>query len=432
VTPQEQFTILAPLEPRAEGDLRAVLTKMNAPSGMTDPENDIVPFGAFERLHFARFVILEDPTVDDIEVYGVPARKLPTYLALMGDCDGPASTLLEELCTRAEAGLRRIFSHCLGFEASVRLIDWVLARVQPVAASYVNYVGRTVRQIQEESRLQRMLAARMVRAPLVMPGQAERRRRELVDYVGEELAAGRLSLTPPGPTPWGWRLRQCAHALAIPLMSLIALPLLLVLAPFVVITLRQLERTDPEICPRPTLEALSALEAREDVDVSNQYTALGSLKPGWFRSALVSILLIYVNYFARHLYTRGFLARVQTIHFARWVLMDGRARMAFASSYDGGHEAYMDDFINKVAWGLNLVFSSGVGWPHTDWLILRGARREHLFKYFQRRHQVPTQVWYKAYPGLTLNDLKRNQQIRCGLERPRMSDADALAWLSLL
>ena len=106
--------------------------------------------------------------------------------------------------------------------------------------------------------------------------------------------------------------------------------------------------------------------------------------------------------------------------------------MLFASNYDGGHEAYMDDFINKVAWGLNLVFSSGVGWPHTDWLIQRGARREHLFKYFQRRHQVPTQVWYKAYPGLTLMDLERNQRIRRGLERPRMSDPEALAWLRLL
>ena len=68
----------------------------------------------------------------------------------------------------------------------------------------------------------------------------------------------------------------------------------------------------------------------------------------------------------------------------------------------------MDDFINKVGWGLNLVFSNGVGWPRTDWLIKGGARREQLFKYYQRRHQVPTQVWYKAYPGLTLVDLERN------------------------
>ena len=48
-----------------------------------------------------------------------------------------------------------------------------------------------------------------------------------------------------------------------------------------------------------------------------------------------------------------------------------------------------------------------------------GARIEQTFKYYQRRHQLPTQVWYKAYPGLTLIDLERNQRIREGLSRRR-------------
>jgi hypothetical protein len=92
----------------------------------------------------------------------------------------------------------------------------------------------------------------------------------------------------------------------------------------------------------------------------------------------------------------------------------------------------MDDFINKVAWGLNLVFSNGIGWPRTDWLILRGARIEQKFKPYQRRHQLPTQVWYKAYPGLGLVDLARNQRIREGLQAGAMSEAQALQWLRLL
>ena len=126
------------------------------------------------------------------------------------------------------------------------------------------------------------------------------------------------------------------------------------------------------------------------------------------------------------------LIRVQTIHFARWVFIDGKTRVVFCSNYDGGHEAYMDDFINKVAWGLNLVFSNGLGWPKTDWLIKRGARREQSFKYYQRRHQLPTQVWYKAYPGLTLLDIRRNQRIREGLQQASVSDDEALEWLKLL
>ena len=166
--------------------------------------------------------------------------------------------------------------------------------------------------------------------------------------------------------------------------------------------------------------------------MTNQFSALGSVKPGLFRRWLLSFVLVLTDYACRHIFNRGHLGRVQTIHFARWVFIDNKSRMVFASNYDGSHEAYMDDFVNKVAWGLNLTFSHGIGWPRTEWLIKRGARHEKNFKYFQRRHQIPSQVWYKAYPGLTLTDLARNQRVREGLERTSMTDAQALAWLRLL
>ena len=54
------------------------------------------------------------------------------------------------------------------------------------------------------------------------------------------------------------------------------------------------------------------------------------------------------------------------------------------------------------------------------------------FKHYQRRHQLPTQVWYKAYPGLTLGDLERNRRIREGVEAGEMTEQQALAWLRLL
>ncbi len=147
---------------------------------------------------------------------------------------------------------------------------------------------------------------------------------------------------------------------------------------------------------------------------------------------VLRIVLVALDWTARHVYDHGFLTRVQTIHFARWAFVDGTARVLFASNYDGSHESYMDDFINKVGWGLNLVFSNGFGWPRTDWLVLRGARREMPFKHYQRRHQLPTQVWYKAYPGLTLHDLARNHRIRVGLDASSPSDRDVVAWLKLL
>ena len=90
--------------------------------------------------------------------------------------------------------------------------------------------------------------------------------------------------------------------------------------------------------------------------------------------------------------------------------------MLFASNYDGSLESYMDDFINKVGFGLNLVFSNGIGYPRTRFLIFGGAQgASSMFKHFLRRHQLPTDVWYKAYPGLTTFDLARNARIREGL-----------------
>jgi hypothetical protein len=432
VTPQSHFNILAPIAPERLSALRELLQGMNVVPGFAAPDNGLVPFGSFDRLHFARLVVLEDATLADITVYGLRPPDPPTYLAFMGDCDGAAREMLAQMVQRAGAGVRRIFEHCVDFDPQADLLQWLLAHDLPVAASFVNWVGRTVVQIREESALQCALTARVPRGSLSSSAETQRLRSELIAFVNDEVKAGHLSLTAPAATPLRWRLARIVNAIAVPLAALILAPVLILAAPLLIWKLRELETMDPEICPRPTLPSLQALERLEDFDVTNQYTALGSIKPGWLRGRLLSTLLVLVQYFCRHVFCRGYLARVQTIHFARWVFLDSKSRMFFASSYDGGHEAYMDDFINKVAWGLNLLFSNGVGWPRTDWLLARGARREHLFKYYQRRHQVPTEVWYKAYPGLTLIDLERNQCIRQGLQREPSSDVQTLAWLKLL
>jgi hypothetical protein len=328
--------------------------------------------------------------------------------------------------------LRRIFEHCEGFDPQADLLQWLQAHDLPIAASYVNWVGRTVQQIQQESALQQVLSAQVDRTPVASAAQARERWQDLAAFARHEIDAGRLTLTAPEPTPIAWLLSKWSNFLLNVLTSLIALPVLLVLSPVLLWQLRWQERQDPEICPRPSPELLIELQSLEDHDVTNQYTAFGSAKPGVFRRALITIVFAVIQFTARHFFTRGYLARVRTIHFARWVFVDDKRRVLFTSNYDGAHQAYMDDFINKVAWGLNVSFSSGIGWPRTDWLLFRGARREHHFKYFQRRHQLPTQVWYNAYPGLTLLDLERNALIRRGLERRDMSGPQALAWLKLL
>jgi hypothetical protein len=193
--------------------------------------------------------------------------------------------------------------------------------------------------------------------------------------------------------------------------------------------LRRYEKTEPEIIVRMPPQHAERLGRDEDHDVTNQFTVLGSVKPSLFRTLTLTIVLWLVDYGARHIYNRGRLGRIQTIHFARWVFLDGKKRVLFLSNYDGSLEAYMDDFINKVGWGLNLVFSNGVGYPRTHWLVRDGSKSEQQFKYTLRRHQLPTQVWYKAYPGLTAFDIARNTRVREGIERRSMTDADIRTWL---
>jgi hypothetical protein len=128
----------------------------------------------------------------------------------------------------------------------------------------------------------------------------------------------------------------------------------------------------------------------------------------------------------------GRLGRIRTLHVARWVFIDGTDRMIFCSNYDGSVESYMDDFINKTGFGLNASFSNGIGYPRTNWLVFDGCADELKYKEFLRRHTLPTQVWYKAYPGLTAIDLERNRRIRLGLGSPSLNDRDAADWVALL
>src|SRR5438045_3677946 len=97
MTPQSNFMVLAEIDPAREGDLRRLLASMNDAPGRVNAENALVPFAKFPQIHFARFVILDDKTVDDIGVYGVPPCAYPLYLAFLGDVDGEVALFLEEV-----------------------------------------------------------------------------------------------------------------------------------------------------------------------------------------------------------------------------------------------------------------------------------------------------------------------------------------------
>jgi hypothetical protein len=432
MTPQSNFMIAATIRPDQASSLKDLLATMNAAPGYADGRNSLIPFWQFERLHVARFTILEANTDVDLAKYGAEATPWRPTLCFIGDIDGDMDTFLAELVIRAEPGLQQIFSHCEGFSSRHSpLLEWMRQHSKTPAANYINWQGRTVVQIREEQALRNALHTE-VRDRQYQGLGAIATWLQLKHFVEREIQEQRLRLSPPPATPADWFIGNLVHLIAIPLILLCLAPLLLLASPYYLYQLRALEESDPENIRRPEPAHLRTLVQQEDIDVTNHFNVFGRVKPGRLRLFTIRMGLLLLNYTSRHIYKRGYLTRIQTIHFARWVLLDNSRRVFFASNYDGSAESYMDDFINKVAWGLNLVFSNGVGYPHTRWLIKGGAANEEKYKRTLRRNQLPSACWYKAYPGLTAIDLARNSRIRRILECENASEDEIREWLSLL
>lgn len=431
--PQASFLYAAPVQPGREVQLRTLLASMNLSPGIVNPHNELVPFASFEYLHFARLLIVSDLADADRAVYNLSTATLPDYLVLMGEVDGTEKGFRTELVRYAQDGLRRLFSHCTGFDPDKDLIASLREMRVSSAAEYVNWVGRTAQQEREEELLRRSLLGFLQtnERELSSIGPREIWMR-LRSYVQEQQRAGVLTLTAAPPTPWSWRLRNLFNLVAVPLVLLLLSPLLLLYLPFFLIQQRRWEKNDPAVAPPLDPAHAHALEGIENYDVANQFSVFGSLKPGRIRLWSMRLLLWIVDYTARHIFYRGALARVQTIHFARWVVFDGGERVLFSSIYDGSLESYMDDFINKVGFGLNITFSNGIGYPRTRWLLLDGCKDEQTFKRVLRRHQLTTDVWYSATPGLTAANKQRNAMIRDGLQAESMTDRELGDWIALL
>jgi hypothetical protein len=421
---QIAVTIRATVAPERVPELREWLVE-TAQKGMAETPFD---FAHLRGLHFAKFFVIDEaPDLD--------GGSFPASLVFMSEVDAPLRRHLAELVDVAGEGIDRAFGHCAGYPAPGARrrarIGWLRRHLVRSGASYVNTVGRGLEQIRQEARLREVL-----QDYLDQPGHdwsartPTQVRSDIRAYVAGRPDLG-WALEPPARPSLLWRVREAVHLVAAPLVVLLLLPLLLVVVPIWAVLLRMAERRDGPLTERPTPEHARELASYEDFGPQNPFAVAGSLKPGRLRRTTFRAVLLLTDYAVRHVFNHASLAGITTIHFARWVPLDGWRRMAFASNYDGSVEAYNDDFIDKVWWGLNATFSNGQGYPRTRWLFFGGARYEQEFKYSLRRHQVPVPAWYSAYPTLTAHNLENNAQIRAGL-RGDMSPSEAEDWLSLL
>jgi hypothetical protein len=419
---QLAVTIRANVPIARVGEVREVLREANR-----NGADGVFRFAEVKGIHFARLVLV--PQGSDSA-----GTVMPASVVYMSEVDGPLQAHLADLVRRAGDGLERVFGCCDGYPVGNASDDiriaWLRSHCIPSAAFYVNTVGRGRQQIRREARLREAIEEFLDQRGAALSGASPTRIRAAVqDYVTdrEDLAWARSR---PAAPALSWRIRQAAHFIGVPLAALVLLPFLVIALPVWAVLLRRHERRDVPSRKRPDREHVRELATYEDFVTQNPFTAVGAVKPGWFRRTTLTAILFVVDYGVRHFFKRGNLAGVKTIHFARWLFIDDKRRVIFASNYDGSLESYMDDFIDKVAWGLNAVFSNGMGYPRTRWLVRGGARDELAFKHYLRSQQLPTQVWYSAYDTLTTHHLETNARIRAGLFG-RLSPAGTEAWLAL-
>jgi hypothetical protein len=88
--------------------------------------------------------------------------------------------------------------------------------------------------------------------------------------------------------------------------------------------------------------------------------------------------------------------QISTIHFARWVIFDNDQRLLFTSNFDGSWEGYLRDFSQKTPDGMDRIFGHCDGYP------AGGCRDFEAFKDYVRKYQVPTDLFYAAYPDTSV------------------------------
>jgi len=425
--PSTVLTFKADVHPGRRGDLKETLAELHESVG----KRGCPPFGGIESLHFASLTVFDTP-------------GFPTVLVFENDFDGELEPYLNELVGAAAPWIHRLFSCATDYRVQdgtrrAEMADYLKAHVLRPAAYHIGNVGRSVRRIRRESRLREDLAGRIdagLQAP-PRPTTAD----ECYDFVhGEMDRAGGYAWVKDEPhvreTPSERNTpRRRLHWTLIAFMALFVALLVLswraTLIGVAVLVIVLLLHEAFERPMKPTEldpDHARRLAEREDQLVQNHLASMTVVKWGPFRRLLLRVVLWAANLVARTS-TDGTLSGIPSIHFAHWSLLDRGRRLLFLSNFDGSWENYLDDFVDKASPGLTGIWSNTVGFPRT-WLLAAfgGSRDGVAFKAFARQNQIRADVWYSAYPTLTVNQIDNQSTLREGLaSRPARPDLGS--WL---
>ncbi len=416
---QNPITIIVPVRQDKVVELRTVLNQIK--QDLLNKKNE--DFERIGTIHYARWVI-----IDDKDEEGNPDHE-NVKLIFSSNFDGTKEDQIKSLCVEAQNTLDSIYSHCIGYPAiNERTIEnrynYLLLRNIPASSFYRGSPNRSLVQILNENKLRDFLRKELDSRSWLAQGPqvVQKALQEAVKATAEFKWA---------QTPFEMPKVNWPGMILLGILILICFPLIIIL---ILIIQFIYERNDPyftktrsELNEKKMLD----LETYEDLQYQNQFTQLVVMKAGAVRLFTFKLLMLFSRTLIKFKFVEGKLMGIPTIHFARWVLFDNNKRVLFFSNFDGSWQQYLGDFIDKSGWGLTGIFSNTTNFPKTKFLFFGGAYDEEHFLAWSRDTELQTQVWYNAYPKLSIKNVNNNSRIRSLLFK-HLSDKKAQDFLNLL
>lgn len=382
-------------------------------------------FKSFDTIHYARWFIM-----DDVEkgMYGNPENQ-GMKLVFSVNYDGPEDKLLTGLSKEVGFYIDRIYECCEGYlPENERTVENRVAYLkqwrEKASAFYKGAPGISLIQIRNENKLRNYIRNLLDNHSWKNKTAAQVHKLIKDDVLSNpEFEWVKTKVKLPATNWPGMVLLAC-----------IILPLIPVVIIWVLIIEFFYERKDSHFeLTRSQLNEghIKKLEEYEDHENQNQFTQLVVMKPGKMRLITFKALMLFARGLIAFWFRKGKLMGIPTIHFARWVLFDNNKRVLFFSNFDGSWQQYLGDFIDQSGWGLTGIFSNTTNFPKTRFLFTGGAYDEEHFLAWSRYTELQTQVWYCAYPELSIKNVNNNTKIRVNLIKD-LSEKEATEFLKLI
>ena len=431
---QHGLTVIVSIKEGQEDALSKVLDQI----GRDLVNNGLINFKALATVHNATWLILPE----------LPDK--PSRLLFETNYDFELDAHLDDLLSNGRTAIDGIYTNCEGYPGAgatpESVKNFLIGNRIPTSAYYRAFPWRSLAEIDNAIKVYQE-AQRFINDELrssyryVDPNGEQQAResgfqqltaRQVQDQLVYHFRRSATNLRPVPPAP-GRRLRQAFNWI-LAVVRLIANAIIIVPLARMCELAEARNRGGSTSCD-PTEHRVDAQTYLAlDTDLQNHLCTFKTIKRSRFREFILNRVLRVTEFFCRKIYIFSTLGELSTIHFARWIVIDGERssggqrsnydkpsdgdkgsgfnkrsdkRLLFTSDYDGSFTSYLTDFSELAWYGLNPIWSNTIGFPSTTWLFARGASDLDRFEAGDRKHFYPAQVFYHAYSGYPVRNIRK-------------------------